>query len=57
MFRLDGAARHPLFDVRADAEGRIHETLDWTPRHQDLAAMVASALAWERRLRKNSGKD
>jgi len=27
LFRLDGAARHPVFDVRADAEGRINETL------------------------------
>lgn len=29
---------------------RIRETLDWTPRHDDLDSIVAHALAWERRL-------
>jgi len=32
------------------AARRIRETLGWTPRHQDLARIVATALAWERRL-------
>lgn len=30
--------------------GKIRETLGWEPRHDDLAAIVGSALAWERRL-------
>jgi UDP-glucose 4-epimerase len=32
------------------AASRIRETLGWTPRHQDLAGIVATALAWEKRL-------
>jgi UDP-glucose 4-epimerase len=29
---------------------RIRETLGWRPRHEDLGRIVATALAWERRL-------
>jgi UDP-glucose 4-epimerase len=29
---------------------RIHETLDWTPRHADLEVMARTAMEWERRL-------
>ena len=29
---------------------RIHETLDWTPKHDDLQLMASTAMAWERRL-------
>jgi UDP-glucose 4-epimerase len=29
---------------------RIHQILDWTPAHDDLDEIVASALAWERTL-------
>jgi len=32
------------------AAHRIRETLQWTPRHEDLAGIVATALAWEKRL-------
>ena len=32
------------------AAGRIRDTLHWTPRHEDLAGIVATALAWEKRL-------
>jgi UDP-glucose 4-epimerase len=32
------------------AASRIRETLGWTPRHEDLAGIVATALAWEQRL-------
>jgi UDP-glucose 4-epimerase len=32
------------------AARRIRETLRWAPRHQDLPGIVATALAWERRL-------
>ena len=32
------------------AAQRIRDTLGWTPRHQDLAGIVATALAWEQRL-------
>ena len=28
---------------------RLRATLDWTPRHADLHAILRSALAWERR--------
>jgi len=33
---------------------RIRETLGWQPRHEDLEAIVASALSWERRLAEHS---
>ena len=29
---------------------RIHETLDWTPRHESLEEMAQTAMAWERKL-------
>ena len=29
---------------------RIHETLDWTPRHDSLEEMARTAMAWERKL-------
>ena len=32
------------------AARRIRDTLSWTPRHADLAEIVATALAWEKRL-------
>ena len=32
------------------AARRIRDTLRWTPRHEDLPGIVATALAWERRL-------
>lgn len=32
------------------AAERIRKTLGWTPRHQDLGGIVATALAWEKRL-------
>ena len=32
------------------AARRIRDTLGWTPRHEDLAGIVATALAWEKRL-------
>jgi UDP-glucose 4-epimerase len=32
------------------AARRIRDTLRWTPRHQDLPGIVATALAWEKRL-------
>jgi UDP-glucose 4-epimerase len=32
------------------AARRIRETLRWAPRHEDLPGIVATALAWERRL-------
>jgi UDP-glucose 4-epimerase len=37
----------PTLIARAD---RIRKTLGWTPRHDDLAVIVGSALAWERKL-------
>ena len=32
------------------AARRIRSTLGWEPRYEDLAGIVASALAWEKRL-------
>ena len=32
------------------AAHRIRDTLHWTPRHEDLAGIVSTALAWEKRL-------
>src|SRR5215212_7736385 len=32
------------------SNGRLLETLDWRPVHADIEAIVAHALAWERRL-------
>jgi len=32
------------------AVDRIHATLDWTPRYDDLEAICSSSLAWEREL-------
>jgi UDP-glucose 4-epimerase len=29
--------------------GRIKQELGWTPRHDDLDGIIASAIAWERR--------
>ncbi|WP_031551520.1 UDP-glucose 4-epimerase GalE [Parvularcula oceani] len=29
---------------------RIHETLDWTPKHDDLEVMAKTAMEWERKL-------
>ena len=33
--------------------GRLRSALAWQPRHDDLEAIVASAIAWERRLASN----
>jgi len=40
----DGA---PTLVARAS---RIRQTLGWQPRHDDLAKIVSTALAWERKL-------
>ena len=37
----------PCLVAKAD---RIRQALSWVPRHQDLAGIVRSALAWEQRL-------
>jgi len=37
----------------ADAT-RIRNTFDWRPRHNDLDEIVASAIAWEEKLRATS---
>jgi len=37
----------PVLIARA---GKIRQTLGWAPQHDDLGEIVASALAWERRL-------
>ncbi len=39
----------PVMIAQAD---RIHETLDWQPRHDDIETIVAHALAWEQQLKK-----
>lgn len=37
------------------ANERIRDTLEWTPRHDDLEAIVADAWAWEKKLSARSG--
>jgi UDP-glucose 4-epimerase len=39
--------------IVAGAE-RARQVLGWSPRHDDLDLIVASALAWERRLRQRN---
>ena len=39
----------PVMIAQAD---RIHETLDWQPRHDNIETIVAHALAWEEQLQK-----
>ena len=34
---------------------RLLATLDWRPRHDDIDAIVTSALAWERKLAEHAG--
>ena len=50
-FPLRSAPRRPgdAAELIADAR-RIRRHLDWTPEHDDLAFIVKTALAWERRL-------
>jgi UDP-glucose 4-epimerase len=35
--------------------GRIKSELGWTPRHDDLRAILQQALDWERRLHNRQG--
>jgi UDP-glucose 4-epimerase len=52
--RLAGRRAGDPAAIVAGAE-KIRHVLGWTPRHQDLDGIVASALAWERHLqRRNS---
>jgi UDP-glucose 4-epimerase len=44
----------PTLIARVD---RIHGTLDWTPRYDDLEAICASSLAWERELARGRWQD
>jgi UDP-glucose 4-epimerase len=39
----------PVMVAQAD---RIHQTLDWQPRYDDIETIVAHALAWEEQLQK-----
>jgi UDP-glucose 4-epimerase len=50
-FSVSTAARRPgdIMAMVADTR-RIHATLDWTPRYDDLDAIASHALAWERKL-------
>ena len=36
--------------ILVSANRRILETLDWTPKYQDIDIIVGDALAWERKL-------
>jgi UDP-glucose 4-epimerase len=50
-FRVDYAARRPGDPARIVAKSdRIRQTLGWRPQFDDLATIVAHALAWERTL-------
>ena len=49
--RARPAPRRPGDAARLVADARrIRDTLAWRPRHDDLRFIVATALAWERRL-------
>jgi UDP-glucose 4-epimerase len=50
-FRVDYAARRPGDPTQIVAKSdRIRQTLGWRPQFDDLATIVAHALAWERKL-------
>jgi UDP-glucose 4-epimerase len=50
-FKVDNAARRPGDAVQIVADTQlIHRTLGWQPRFDDLATIIAHALAWERML-------
>jgi UDP-glucose 4-epimerase len=50
-FRVDFAAKRPGDPAQIVAKSaRIRQTLGWRPQFDDLATIVAHALAWERRL-------
>jgi len=50
-FPVEHAPRRPGDPAALVADvSRIRDRLAWTPRHADLEAIVAQALAWERRL-------
>ena len=48
-FPVTVGPRRPSDTVRAIADcGLIKDKLGWQPRHDDLAAMIETALAWEK---------
>jgi hypothetical protein len=47
VFAVAGLAAVPSLVARAN---RIRTTLGWQPRHDDLAKIVSTSLAWERKL-------
>jgi UDP-glucose 4-epimerase len=50
-FRVDYAAKRPGDPTQIVAKSdRIRQTLGWRPQFDDLATIVAHALAWERKL-------
>ena len=52
-FRVEIAPRRPGDPAQiVAASDRARATLAWTPQYDDLATIVAHALAWEQRLRK-----
>jgi UDP-glucose 4-epimerase len=53
-FRVEIAPRRPGDPARIVAAcDRTRATLAWTPQYDDLATIVAHALAWEQKLRRN----
>jgi UDP-glucose 4-epimerase len=52
-----GSRRPGDIVVSVAAANRILDTLDWSPRLDDLDAIVSHALAWERRLMAKSGSN
>jgi UDP-glucose 4-epimerase len=50
-FRVEHAGRRPGDPAQIVASSdRARELLGWQPQHDDLATIVAHALAWERKL-------
>jgi UDP-glucose 4-epimerase len=56
-FKVELGARRPGDPARIVAAcDRIHSTLEWRPRFNDLQTIVAHALAWERKLSARSSR-
>jgi UDP-glucose 4-epimerase len=53
-FKVEIASRRPGDPAQiVAASGRARAMLGWTPRYDDLATIIAHALAWEQKLRRH----
>jgi UDP-glucose 4-epimerase len=57
-FKVEIAPRRPGDPAQiVAASDRVRTTLGWAPRYDDLATIIAHALAWEKRLRRHVHMD